>query len=227
MAVVLYPVGVALAEGAAALWALLVANAVPIAVGTVAAGGAVMLNEKLKDKAAPTTATTTIVGTKKMNCGDNGNYEDMLKKDGENKLDRDHVPSKGALQRAARKIIEDTGLADKITPEQLSALFGKGSNPGAIASKGKTIAIPKKDHQQHSRTYAGRNNPDKIKGDSKDLQQAAKDDTKTIEDAEGKEMDDECLGKYKKAAEDIRKKTHKEYVKELTDLIKDVMKNVK
>ncbi len=110
---------------------------------------------------------------------------------------------------------------------QIAALFGKNSNLGTIAGKGKTIAIPKKDHQQNSRTYAGRNNPDKVKGDSKDLQQAAKDDTKTIEDAEGKEMDDECLGKYKKAAEEIRKKTHKEYVKELTDLIKDVMKNVK
>ena len=222
MAVIAYPIGVAIVEGAAALWGLIVANAVPIALGTAAAGGAVVLNEKLKDKAAPTTGTTTIVGTKKMNCGDNGNYEDMLKKNGENKLDRDHVPSKAALKEAALNIIKDMGV--QLTPDQVAALFGKGSNPGAIAGKGKTIAIPKKDHQQHSRTYAGRNNPDKVKGDSKDLQQAAKDDTKTIEDAEGKEMDDECLGKYKKAAEAIRKKTHKEYVQELTDLIKDVMK---
>ncbi len=225
MAVVLYPIGVAIAEGATALWALIVANAVPIAAGAATAGGAVVLNEALKDKAAPATGTTTIVGTKKLNCGDNGNYDDMLKKDGDNKLDRDHVPSKAALKEAARKLIENAEII--LTAAQDAALFGKGSNPGAIAGKGKTIAIPKKDHQQNSRTYAGRNNPDKVKGDSKDLQQAAKDDTKTIEDAEGKEMDDECLGKYKKAADEIRKKTHKEYVKELTDLINDVIKNVK
>jgi hypothetical protein len=219
MAVIAYPIGVAIVEGAAALWALIVANAVPIAVGTAAVGGAVVLNEKLKDKAAPTTGTTTIVGTKKLNCGDNGNYDDMLKKDGDNKLDRDHVPSKAALQEAARDLIREMRL-DPTNPK-LTQLFG---DKGLISKQGQTIAIPKKDHQQHSRTYGRRNNSDKVSGDSKDLQKAAKDDTDTIEEAEGKEMDDECFGKYKKAADKIRKKTHAEYVKELTDLIKNAIK---
>jgi hypothetical protein len=209
----------ALAEGAAALWALVAANAVPIAAGAATAGGAIVLNEALKDKAAPATGTTTIVGTKKMNCGDDGNYGDMLKKDGDGKLDRDHVPSKKALQRAAEEIIKNLRL--DLTKVQFDKLFG---DKGLISKQGQTIATPKRDHQQHSRTYGKRNNPNKVEGDSKNLQKAAEDDTKDIEEAEGKEMDDECFDKYKKAAEKIRKKTHAEYVKDLTDLIKDAMK---
>jgi hypothetical protein len=182
-----------------------------------------VLNEAAKDKeeAVPATgaSTTTIVGTKKMNCGDDGNYGDMLKKDGDGKLDRDHVPSKKALQEAAKDIIQSLDL--DLTKVQLDKLFG---DKGLISKQGQTIATPKKDHQQHSRTYGKRNNPDKVAGDSKDLQKAAENDTKDIEDAEGKEMDDECFKKYQKAAEKIRKKTHAEYVKDLTDLIKDVMK---
>jgi hypothetical protein len=219
MAVVLYPIGVAIAEGAAALWALVVANAVPIAAGAATAGGAIVLNEALKDKAAPATGTTTIVGTKKMNCGDNGNYDDMLKKDGDGKLDRDHVPSKAALQEAARDLIREMRL-DPTNPK-LAQLFG---DKGLISKQGQTIAIPKKDHQQHSRTYGRRNNPDKVKGDSENLQEAANKDTEEIEEGEGKEMDDECFKKYKKAAEKIRKKTHTEYLKDLTDLINKAIK---
>lgn len=213
-----------LAEGA--ITALVVWGTRVLFVGS-AAGAAVVLNEATKDTSTPTTKadTTTVVGKGKMNCGDNGSYEDLLKKDGEDKLDRDHVPSKAALKETAEEIIRKKRF--KLSKAQLDALFGKGNNPGIIAKKGQAIAIPKKDHQQHSDTYAGRNNPDKIKKDSEDLQKAAEKDTKTIEEAEGKEMDDECAKKYKKAADKIRKKTHAEYEKELTDLIIDAMKNVK
>lgn len=40
-------------------------------------------------------------------------------------------------------------------------------------------------------------------------------------------MDDECAEKYKKEADDIRKKTHAEYMQDLKKLIKNVMQNVK
>ena len=39
--------------------------------------------------------------------------------------------------------------------------------------------------------------------------------------------DDECAKKYKKAADEIRKKTHEEYLQDIKNLIKDVMNNVK
>jgi hypothetical protein len=216
MAIIAIPIGEVLIEGAIALWGIITANAVPIAAG-VATG--VVLNEVTKDKAAPTTGTTTIVGTGKMNCGDNGNYDDMLKKDGDGKLDRDHVPSKAALQEAARDLIREMRL-DPTNPK-LAQLFG---DKGLISKQGQTIAIPKKDHQQHSRTYGRQNNPDKVKGDSENLQEAANKDTKEIEEGDGKDMDDECFGKYKKAAEKIRKKTHAEYLKDLTDLINKAIK---
>lgn len=218
--------GVVLAEEAVA--ALIVWATRILYVGT-AATGAVIANQasKPEEEAAPATKsdTTTIVGKGTMNCGDNGKYGDMLNKTGDGKLDRDHVPSKAALQEAAKEILKNNpALAEKLTQESLTALFG---DKGLISKQGQTIAIPKKDHQQHSDTYGRRNSPEKIKEDAKDLNKAAEKDTKTIEEAEGKQMDDECAGKYKKAAENIRKKTHAEYVKELTDLIKDVIKNQK
>ncbi|SFC29990.1 hypothetical protein [Collimonas sp. OK412] len=217
MAAILIPVGEVVIEGGITIWHILFG-------ATVVTGGAVVLHEATQEKVPATTETTTIVGTGKLDCGDNGSYEDLLKKSGDNKFDRDHVPSKAALKEAAQKIIDETpGLAEKLTDAGRKALFGSGSDPGLIAKQGQAIAIPKKDHQQHSDTYGRRNNPEKIDTDSDELQEAAKKDTKTIEDAEGKEMDDECLKKYQKAAEQIRKKTHAEYIKDLTKLIKDVI----
>lgn len=215
--------GVVLAEEAVAA---LVVWATRIVYVGAAATGAVIANQasKPEEEATPATKTdtTTIVGKGTMNCGDNGKYGDMLNKTGDGKLDRDHVPSKAALQEAARQLIEDLKIG--LTKAQEAALFG---DKGLISKQGQTIAIPKKDHQQHSETYGRRNNPDKIDKDAGDLQKAAERDTKTIEDAEGKEMDEECAKKYKKAAEEIRKKTHEEYMQDIKNLINDVMKNVK
>ncbi|APC67961.1 hypothetical protein ACQCP0_05710 [Ralstonia pseudosolanacearum] len=190
-----------------------------------AKGTAKVLQQAMENaQSTPTTQTdtTTIVGKGRMDCGDGGKYGDMLKKTGNGKLDRDHVPSKAALQQAARDLLKEAGI--KLKAGQEAALFGDN---GLIAKEGRAIAIPKKDHQQHSETYGRRNSPEKINGDAKDLQKAAERDTKTIEDAEGKEMDDECAEKYKKEADDIRKKTHAEYMQDLKKLIKNVMQNVK
>lgn len=216
--------GVVLAEEAVAA---LVVWATRIVYVGAAATGAVIANQasKPEEEATPATKTdtTTIVGKGTMNCGDNGKYGDMQKKTGDGKLDRDHVPSKAALQKAAEKLLEAAKI--DLTDGQKSALFGDN---GLISKQGQTIAIPKKDHQQHSETWGSKKNtPERIEKDSQELQDAAKRDTKSIEDAEGKEMDDECAKKYKKAAEEIRKKTHEEYLQELKNLIKDVMKNVK
>lgn len=215
--------GVVLAEEAVA--ALIIWGTRILYVGS-AAGAAVVLSEasKSKEESAPAakTDTTTIVGKDTMNCGDNGKYGDMLNKTGDGKFDRDHVPSKAALQEAARQLIRKLKIA--LSDDQMAALFG---DKGLISKQGETIAIPKKDHQQHSDTYGRRNSPEKIDNDAKDLGKAADKDLKTIEDAEGKEMDDECAKKYKKAADEIRKKTHVDYLKDIMNLIKDVQKNIK
>ncbi|MHA6863334.1 hypothetical protein [Ralstonia pseudosolanacearum] len=190
-----------------------------------AKGTAKVLQQAMENaQSTPTTQTdtTTIVGKGKMNCGEGGKYEDLLKKTGDGKLDRDHVPSKAALQEAAKNLIEEYGI--DLTKTQLSALFG---DTGLISKQGKAIAIPKKDHQKHSETYGRRNSPEKIKGDAEDLQKAAQRDTKTIEEAEGKDMDDECAEKYKKEADEIRKKTNAEYERDLLKLIKEVKEKIK
>lgn len=213
--------GMAVEELAVWCFGLLVTS---VAVTKAAKDTAAVLQHASESSSTPTTQTdtTTIVGKGKMNCGEGGKYGDMLKKTGDGKLDRDHVPSKAALQQAARDLIQKARL--QLTPTQLAALFGDN---GAISKQGNAIAIPKKDHQQHSETYGRRNSPEKIKEDAGDLQKAAKRDTKTIEEAEGKEMDDECADKYKKEAEKIRSKTHEEYIQDLKKVIKEVMQNVK
>lgn len=218
--------GMAVEELAAWCFGLL---ATSVAVTKAAKDTAAVLRNASESSSTPTTPsdTTTIVSKGKLNCGEDGKYGDLLKKTGDGKFDRDHVPSKAALKQTARKILEDTGLIEKITQTQLDALFGKGSNPGEIAKQSEAIAIPKRDHQEHSDTYGKRNTPRKVQEDSENLQKAAEKDTKIIEEAEGKQMDDECAEKYKKAADKIKKKTHAEYVKDLAKIIKDTMRNVK
>ena len=210
--------------GLVALRTAILANRARILIQGAQAAGAVATaaaaHQATKDNAAPATGTTTVVGNKTLNCGEDGSYGEMQKKTGNNKFDRDHVPSKGALQKAARDLIDKARIT--LTKAQEAALFGDN---GAISKAGQTIIIPKKDHAAHSDTYGGRNKPEKIKTDADDLQKAAEKDTKAIEDGDSKEMDAECLEKYKKAAEKIKKKTHAEYLNDLKKLIKDAIKN--
>jgi hypothetical protein len=225
MVIVVIPVLEIIGEALVAVGEAIAANAVPAAIGTGTAGVIIVASQHASSNSTPATGTTTIVGSGDMKCGENGKYGDLLNKTADGKLDRDHVPSKAALKRAAEKIIADNDI--ELTPSQMKALFGTKYSPGLIAEEGEAIAIPKSVHQQHSDTYGGRNKPAKIETDSKELQEAAKKDTKKIEESEGKDMDDECLEKYKKAAEKIRKKTHDEYIKDLTALINKVLKTVK
>ncbi len=178
-----------------------------------------------QDKAASKADTTTVVGKKKLDCGEDGSYGDLKKKTGDNKFDRDHIPSKAALQKAADDLIARSGIV--VDRAARAILFGDN---GTISKAGQTIVTPKSDHQMHSRTNGSdRNTPQQISDDAKDLQKAAEKDTKAMEDAiedeenDNKEMDPECLEKYKKAAEKIRQKTHAEYLEDLKKLIKDAI----
>ena len=174
-----------------------------------------------KAKAAAKADTTTVKGKEKMDCGEDGNYGDLQKKTGDNKFDRDHVPSKAALQAAAEKLLESAEIV--LTAAQKAKLFGDN---GMISKAGKTIVIPKKDHSKHSASFGNRNSPSKIDRDSDDLQKAAEEDTRKIE-RDSTEMDADCLEQYKKVAEEIRKKTHAEYMDDIKKLIKEVMKTPK
>ncbi|NIA00581.1 hypothetical protein [Massilia sp. CCM 8734] len=182
---------------------------------------AARLDAEAAAEAAAEDATTVVVGTEVLKCGEAGTYGELLEKSADKKFDRDHVPSKAALQKAARNLLRKRKI--DLSDEQTSALFGP---KGAISRAGRAIAIFRKDHQKHSDTYGGRNNQTKISDDADELQKAAKKDTKRIEEAEGKEMDADCADKYAKAAEEIRKKTHAEYEDELNAIIDHILNTV-
>lgn len=140
----------------------------------------------------------------KMKCGELGQYGEQ-KKDtsAKGKRDRDHVPSKGALKAKAEEI-KNKGLK-RGDPNwvSLSACERQAIDNGALA-----IVIPKAAHQEVSETY-GQTAEDAQK-DAKNLQGAAKRDTKAIE-KELEDYDEDCVAAYKKAAAKVRKITNRQY----------------
>ena len=94
-----------------------------------------------------------------MKCGEGARYDDLKKKTGDGKFDRDHIPAKSALKEKARQLNQ----GKELTPAQQKA----------IDDWGNAIAIPREAHQQVSPTYGGRSNPI---ADAADLEGAAKRD---------------------------------------------------
>jgi filamentous hemagglutinin len=92
-----------------------------------------------------------------------GNLIAKKKKHGETEaMDMDHRPSFAAQVKAAEE-----AKGEPLTKAELAKL--KKETPA--------VATPRKDHQQKSRTYGGRNNKEQIAEDAKDLETAAaKDD---------------------------------------------------
>ncbi|MDM5182114.1 hypothetical protein PO883_33630 [Massilia sp. DJPM01] len=174
---------------------------------------------KSEDDTPPLTGTetTTIVGSQTLECGEDGSYRETKKRTAGNKFDRDHIPSKAALQQAAKDYIFENGIT--LSERQAAALFG---DYGLISMAGQVIVTPKGDHKAFSQTYTNKNTPEKIERDAGNLQQAAEEDTRAMEDAEGKEMDADCVEKYRAAARRIRAKTHQEYIDDLAKLVDEV-----
>lgn len=137
----------------------------------------------------------------RMKCGELNQYGEQKKVSGKGKRDRDHVPSKSSLKARGEKLNKNREL----TPCQEKAIEN-----GALA-----IVIPKSVHQRYSKTYGGRSKP---RNDAKNLQKAAKRDTKAIRDS-GK-LDDECFKAYKKASAKIAKITNRQYDAWLRKMLK-------
>ena len=139
-----------------------------------------------------------------MKCGELGQYGEQ-KKDtsAKGKRDRDHVPAKSALQAKAEEI-KNKGL--KRGDPKWRALTQCERN--AISNGALTIVIPKPAHIELSETY-GQSLED-AQADAKDLQGAAKRDTKAIE-KELEDYDEDCVKAYKEAAKKVRKVTNRQY----------------
>jgi hypothetical protein len=134
----------------------------------------------------------------KMECGESGKYGDLKKKTGGGLFDRDHVPSKAALKEFARR---ELNAGKELCDNQKKA----------INNVGNAIAIPKEVHSEHSPSYGGRNTPQHIEDDSKNLQQAAKNDTEKVSQG----MKDPCKKKYDEWAKKTTSMTNDDYAKML------------
>ncbi len=145
-----------------------------------------------------------------LECGDLGAYGDQQEVTAGGTLNRDHVPSKGALLKRAEELM---------FPKKLSEAAKKGIIQSAL-----TVAIPTGLHRSTSPTYGGRNSQimddglPRMESDSTDLQGAAQRDTKDMHEAL-KSEDPECAKKYAKAAKKINAITNKQYDEWLTDII--------
>ena len=121
-----------------------------------------------KTNVAEETAET--VAKKPVQPGETGTYGELKKKkiqNGETEpLDMDHRPSYAAQKKA----LEDK-LGRPLTDEEAKAL--KNKTPA--------VATPRKDHQQNSRTYGGRNTQEQIAEDANDLDAAKRLDDAAME----------------------------------------------
>jgi hypothetical protein len=143
-----------------------------------------------------------------LECGEFGTYGEQLKRTGDGKYHRDHIPSKAALKERARQL----NRGRKLSPAQATA----------IDNAALSVAIPASAHREVSPTYGGRNSDTQIRSDADDLAGAAKRDTKEMKKEIKNHADKECAEYYNGAADEINKMTNDDYDKFLKNILKTV-----
>ena len=129
-----------------------------------------------------------------LECGEGGTYGKLKNKNAQSvDMERDHVPSGGALKKRAL----DLNRGKELTSTQKRK----------IENIAHALAIPKGIHASHSPTFAGRNKEVMRKKDAANLQKAAIRDLRAVK----KGLDPDCRKKYEKYAKKIREITNKEY----------------
>lgn len=143
----------------------------------------------------------------KLKCGEYGKFGELKKKTGDNKFDRDHIPSKAALKERAREL---NGGRDLSKAQQ-----------NAIDKWGEAIAIPKQAHIDASPTY-GQTAKEAAK-DAKNLQASARRDVEAmLKEIDKYDADGNCKKKYQKAAAKIMRMTNDDFAKGLSEILKKV-----
>ena len=126
---------------------------------------------------------------KKLKCGEHGRYGELKKKTGDNKFDRDHIPSKAALKARAAEL----------KGEPLSK-----AEERAIENFGNSIAIPKQAHIDFSPTY-GQTLAEAAQ-DAKDLAGSARRDVDAmLKNLDKYDADGKCKKAYQKAVKRVLK----------------------
>ncbi len=138
-----------------------------------------------------------------LKCGEGGTYQKLKNKLAEAVgMERDHVPSGGALKQRALELNDGERLTDKQIRD--------------VENIGHTLAIPKGIHATHSLTYKWLNTEEQIKKDAGNLKKAADRDLRAVK----KGLSKECRQKYEKYAKKIRQITNEEYDEMLTKALK-------
>ena len=129
----------------------------------------------------------------KLKCGEVGTYAQLKKKRAAPDFERDHVPSAAAMFKAAMNDYPNLNANRRACVKR------------RLKEQALTIAIPKGVHRQHSRTCGGKNTQKQIEDHADDLDDAAKGDTKDVQN----KIDAACADAYKKAAEQVCAQDHK------------------
>ena len=141
---------------------------------------------------------------KQLKPGEKGSYEDLKKKTGKGKLDRDHIPSKAALLKRARTL-----KRSRLTKAQKKRIIDEAD----------TVAVPKKVHQKGP-TYGGKNTKKKIGTDAGDLETAAaRDADAMVANAKKHYGKDRVPESITDAADELRETTNEEYDEWLRSII--------
>jgi hypothetical protein len=145
-------------------------------------------------------------GRKKLKCGEYGKYGDLKKKTGDNKFDRDHIPSKAALKERAESL-----AGEKLSQAQKQA----------IDKAGDAIAIPRQAHIDVSPTY-GQSGSAAAK-DAGNLAGSARRDVEAmLKEIDKYDADGNCKKAYQKAAAKLLRMSNADYDKILLEILKKV-----
>ncbi|WGS51125.1 hypothetical protein LFL96_06375 [Paraburkholderia sp. D15] len=145
---------------------------------------------------------------KKMKCGEYGRYGKLKQKTGDNKFDRDHIPSKAALKERAKSLLPP---GKELSPKQAKA----------IDDWGEAIAIPRQAHIDVSPTYG--QTLKEAAGDAKDLAGSARRDVEAmLGQIDEYDADGGCRKKYQKAAAKIMRMDNAAFDKALKEIVKRV-----
>ena len=172
--------------------------------------------EKAGDKAADVKKADANSGGRVKNgkkahkdCGKKVPYSDTKSLKGSG-LEKDHTPSGAALKVAAlERIREMRDAGTKITDPQAKSIMS------AASRNAPTIAVPPDVHKEGN-TWRYKNNEDRIKGDAKDLNGAAKRDTDAISKSM-KDKDHGCQKSYDAAAKELREMDWNKYIQDTID----------
>jgi hypothetical protein len=140
-----------------------------------------------------------------LQCGESGQYNRLPSN---SELERDHVPSSGALKKRTETLYFDAPLTASQQKHMTESSPAYKLLMGRVEAQGLTIAVPNDVHKKHSQTYKGKNTLKRRIEDSEDLAEAAR---KNIEAIQAGLAGTECAEHYAAAAEEILAMTQADY----------------